>query len=125
MIRLLLAASITIHDVLCRYMPTNIIRDLVCTRQGLKWGVPAMLLAVPYFTVAYWLTTLLADGESGWLNLLVLVSIWSGIKMLWLGPVSLVMLARVRAQEFAARRRQMKAERRERDSQAMLSRTRG
>lgn len=48
-------------------------------------------------TVAYWLTTLLADGESGWLNLLVLVSIWSGIKMLWLGRVSLVMLARVRA----------------------------
>lgn len=125
MIRLLLAVSIAINEVLRRYMPTNIIRDLIRTRQGLKWGVPAMLLAVPYFVVAYWLTTLLADGESSWLNLLVLVSIWSGIKMLWLGAVSLVMLTRVRAQELAARRRQMKAERRERDSQAMLSGTRG
>ncbi|MCI1978248.1 sulfate permease [Bifidobacterium mongoliense] len=125
MIRLLLAASITIHDVLRRYMPTNVIRDLVRTRQGLKWGVPAMLLAVPYFAVAYWLTTLLAGGAPGWLNLLVLVSIWSGIKMLWLGPISLVMLARVRAQEFAARRRQMKIARTERDFQTMLSGARG
>lgn len=67
MIRLLLAVSIAINEVLRRYMPTNIIRDLIRTRQGLKWGVPAMLLAVPYFVVAYWLTTLLADGESSWL----------------------------------------------------------
>jgi hypothetical protein len=104
MIRLLLAASMAVHDVLRRYMPTNIIRDLVRTRQGLKWGVPAMLLAVPYFAVAYWLTTLLAGGAPGWLNLLVLVCVWSGIKMLWLGPISLVLLARVRAHKFAARR---------------------
>jgi hypothetical protein len=48
MIRLLLGASIAIHDVLRRYMPTNVIRDLVRTRRGLKWGVPAMLLAAPY-----------------------------------------------------------------------------
>lgn len=125
MIRLLLAASIAIHDVLRRYMPTNVVRDLVRTRQGLKWGVPAMLLAVPYFAVAYWLTSLLAGGAPGWLNLLVLVCIWSGIKMLWLGPISLVMLARVRAQEFAARRRQMKIARTERDFQTMLSGARG
>ena len=78
MIRLLLAASIAIHDLLRLWMPTNVIRDLVRTRQGLKWGMPAMLLAVPYFATAYWLTTLLAGGASGWLNLLVLLCVWSG-----------------------------------------------
>lgn len=121
MIRLLLAASIAIHDVLRRYMPTNVIGDLVRTRQGLKWGVPAMLLAVPYFAMAYWLTTLLASGAPGWLNLLVLVSIWPGIKMLWIGPISLVRLARVRTQEFAARHHQTKAKQTEHNSEAVLS----
>ena len=125
MIRLLLAASIAIHDVLRRYMPTNIIRDHIRTRRGLKWGVPAMLLAAPYFAVAYWLTTLLAGGAPSWLNLFVLVCVWSGIKMLWLGPISLILLARVRIQEFAARRRQMKNERAERDSEVVLSGARG
>ena len=62
MIRLLFAASIAIHDFLRRWMPTNVIRDLIRTRQGLKWGVPAMLLAAPYFAAAYWLTTLLANS---------------------------------------------------------------
>jgi hypothetical protein len=122
MIRLLLAGSIAVHDLLRHYPPTNVIRDLVRTRQGLKWGMPAMLLAVPYFAIAYWLTTLLADGAPGWLNLLVLVCIWSGIKMLWLGPISLVLLARARAHEFAVRRIRMKAERTERGSETLLPR---
>jgi hypothetical protein len=110
MIRLLFAASIAIHDFLRRWMPTNVIRDLVRTRQGQKWGVPAMLLAVPYFAIAYWLTTLLASGAPGWLNLLVLLCVWSGFKMLWLGPISIVLLLRARAREFAARRRARRQE---------------
>ena len=105
MIRLLFAASIAIHDFLRRWMPTNVIRDMIRTRHGLKWGVPAMLLAVPYFAAAYWLTTLLANGAAGWLNLLVLLCVWSAFKMLWLGPISIVLLLHVRAREFAARRR--------------------
>jgi hypothetical protein len=120
MIGLLLAASIAVHNLLRRWMPTNVIRDLGCTRQGLKWGVPTMLLAVPYFVIAYWLTTLLADGALGWLNLLVFVCIWSGIKMLWLGPISLVLLARARAHKFAAHRIRVKAERTERDFETLL-----
>src|SRR5690625_7163063 len=31
-----------------RYLPTARIRDAVMTRRGLKWGVPALLLAIPY-----------------------------------------------------------------------------
>ena len=111
MIRLLMVASIFIQDFLRRWMLTNVIRDLVRTRRGLKWGVPAMLLAVPYFSVAYWLTTIIDTGAPKWLYLIVLICIWSGMKMLWLGPISLILLARDRAQEAAARHRQKKAER--------------
>ena len=105
MIRLLMAASIAIHDYLTRYMPTNKIRDRVYTRDGLKWGIPAMLLAIPYFGIALWLARIIETGAPGWLNVAVLICLWSGFKMLWLGPISLIKLARVRAQEFAARRR--------------------
>ena len=103
MIRLLLAASIHIRDFMRRYMPSNVITDLVRTRRGLKWGIPAMLLAVPYLGVAYWCTTLLDAGGPGWLNLVVLLCVWSGLKMLWLGPVSLILLIRAKMCEYASR----------------------
>ncbi|MDO5644971.1 MAG: sulfate permease [Dermabacter sp.] len=104
MIRLLLAASIHIRDFMRRYMPSNIVLDLIRTRVGLKWGVPAMLLAILYFGAAYWCTTIIGAGGPGWLNLVVLICAWSGFKMLWIGPVSIVLLLRVRSQERLARR---------------------
>lgn len=104
MIRLLLAASIHIRDFMRRYMPSNIVLDLIRTRRGLKWGVPAMLLALPYFGIAYGCTTIVSADGPGWLNLVVLICVWSGFKMLWIGPVSIVLLLRVRAQEHLARR---------------------
>lgn len=36
-----------------RWMPTNIVLDLIRTREGLKFGVPAMLLAIPYLLAAH------------------------------------------------------------------------
>lgn len=104
MIRLLLMISIRTRDFMRRYMPSNIVLDLIRTRCGLKWGIPAMLLALPYFGVAYWCTTVIGAGGSGWLNLVVLVCVWSGLKMLWIGPVSVVLLLRVRMQEYLAHR---------------------
>ena len=86
MIRLLLAVSIAISDYLRRYMPTNKIRDRVYTREGLKWGIPAVLLAVPYFGIALWLSRIIETGAPGWLNVAVLICLWCGFKMLWLGP---------------------------------------
>ena len=103
MIRLLMIASIRIRDFMRRYMPSNILLDLIRTRRGLKWGIPAMLLAIPYFGVAYWCTTLIGNGGPGWLNLVVLVCVWSGFKMLWIGPVSVGLLIRIRHQEARIR----------------------
>ncbi len=105
MIRLLWAASVRTRYFLRRYMPTNILLDLIRSRRGLKWGLPAMLLAVPYLLAASICTDLIAVGGPGWLNLLVILFIWNALKFLIMGPVSLALLVRVRVQEAAARRR--------------------
>ena len=104
MLRLLWATSVRIRYFLRRYMPTNILLDLIRTRRGLKWGIPAMLFAAPYLLTASICTSIIEDGGPGWLNLLVLLLIWNALKFIWIGPVSLVLLVRVRIQEAAARR---------------------
>nr|WP_246299336.1 hypothetical protein [Microcella indica] len=81
MIRQLWTLSVHIRAFLRRYMPTNILLDAIRTRRGLKWGVPAILLAAPYLLAASTFTTLIADGGPGWLNLLVLLCLW------WPDPV--------------------------------------
>lgn len=104
MIRLLWTASVEVRYFLRRYMPSNIVLDLLRTRQGLKWGIPAMLLAVPYLVVAHWCTTLIGSGGPGWLHLVLLVCLWSALKMALFGPVSVVLLVKVRACERRAQR---------------------
>lgn len=117
MFRLLWAASAHTRHYLRRYMPTNVALDAIRTRRGLKWGVPAMLLAVPYLLAASICTNLIADGGPGWLNLLVLLFIWNAMKFIIMGPVSLVLLVRARLAESAARRRL----RRESDRMVLVS----
>jgi len=90
-------------------MPTNILLDALRSRRGLKWGVPAMLIAAPYLLGAWLLTVWIADGGPGWLNLLVLLFIWNALKFLVFGPLSLFLLARARLRE---RRASVRAEHR-------------
>ena len=68
MIRLLWALSVRTRYFLRRYMPTNVLIDAIRTRRGLKWGVPAMLLAVPYLIAASICTNIVSDGGPGWLR---------------------------------------------------------
>ncbi|QBE48462.1 sulfate permease [Leucobacter triazinivorans] len=103
MIRQLWTLSIRARTFLRRYMPTNVLLDAIRTRRGLKWGIPAILLAVPYLLAASAFTTLIADGGPGWLNLLVLLCLWNALKFLAMGPVSLVLLTRTRIQEHRVR----------------------
>jgi hypothetical protein len=104
MLRLIWIASIHIRYYLRRYAPTNILLDAIRTRRGLKWGIPAMLLATPYLYAAAICTTIIDQGGPGWLNILVVLFIWDAFKMLWIGPISLVLLTRVRAREHRERR---------------------
>lgn len=87
-----------------RFLPTHRIRDAVMSRCGLKWGIPAMLLAAPYLAAAKLLTDHIEQGGSGWLHLVVLLCAWNALKMLWLGPMSLIALAGARHREHVQRR---------------------
>lgn len=109
MFRLLIVVSIRVRNFLRRYMPTNILADAIRTRRGMKWGLAVMLLAIPYFAAAFWFAGLIDQGAPGWLHLLVLLTIWNGFKMLWLGPASIAWLIRACLREAGARRRQRRA----------------
>lgn len=83
-------------ELLQKYAPSNILLRSLRTRRGLKWGVPAMLLGVGYLFAAALCTVLIKHGATGWLNLVVLIGIWSGLKLLFFGPCILLLLARVK-----------------------------
>lgn len=104
MFRLLWIASVHTRYFLRRYMPTIILLDLIRSRRGLKWGLPAMLLAVPYLYLASLFNLLAAEGGPGWLYLLVLLSFWNAVKFILMGPISVVLLLRTRAFEWRTRR---------------------
>lgn len=104
MFRLLWAFSVRVRIFMRRYMPTNILLGALRTRRGLKWGVPAMLLAAPYLVAAWLCSTWVADGGSGWVNLLVLLFVWNALKFIVNGPITWVLLQRVRLAERRARK---------------------
>ena len=106
MLRLIWNLSIHTRTFLRVWMPTNILLDVLRTRRGLKWGVPAMLLSVVYFTIAYWCTTLIDGGAPGWLHLIVLLCIYNAFKFLIYGPISLVRLIAARRRERNEQRSQ-------------------
>ena len=99
MFQLLIAFVSRIYAFFQRSMPTNILIRATHTRRGLKWGVPAMLLAVVYIVIAAALAQWVAGGAPGWINLLVLLCLWNALKFVVNGPITLVRLVRVRAHE--------------------------
>jgi hypothetical protein len=99
MFQLLIAFVSRIYAFFQRCMPTNILIRATHTRRGLKWGVPAMLLAVVYIVIAAVLAQWVAGGGPGWINMLVLLCLWNALKFTVNGPITAVWLARVRARE--------------------------
>lgn len=99
MFQLLIALVGRIYTFFQRAMPTNILIRATHTRRGLKWGAPAMLLAVVYIVIAAALAQWVTAGAPGWINLLVLVCLWNALKFVVNGPITLVRLVRVRARE--------------------------
>jgi hypothetical protein len=97
--QLLIAFVSRIYASFQRTMPTNMIIRATHSRHGLKWGVPAMVLAIVYLVIGAALAQWVADGAQGWINLLVLVCLWNALKFIVNGPVTLVRLVRVRAIE--------------------------
>lgn len=106
MFRFIWTLSVRTRDYLHRYMPSNRLLAAIRTRRGLKWGLPAMLIAAPYILVATFCSDLAADGGRGWLHLVVLWGCWNALKFILMGPISVVLLARVRIREATIRRDQ-------------------
>ena len=102
MFALVWAMSVRTGVFLRRFMPTSILLDAIHTRRGLKWGVPAMLLAIPYLLAAVVFAGLTEHG--GWFAVLALLCVWNAFKFLVAGPATLLRLLRVRAREARARR---------------------
>lgn len=106
MFRFIWTLSVRTRDYLHRYMPSNRLLAAIRTRRGLKWGLPAMLVPLPYFLIAYACSAAVADGGPVWLHLIVLWACWNALKFILMGPVSVVLLIRARLREAAIRRRQ-------------------
>lgn len=104
MFGLIWASVARTHFALRRFMPTNILLDAIHTRRGLKWGVPAMLLAVPYGLGAMLCFGLAKSEVGGWLYLVGLLLVWNALKFVVAGPVTIIRLARVRMHEARVRR---------------------
>lgn len=94
MFRSIWMLSIRAHDFVQRYMPSNRLLAATRTRRGLKWGVLAMLVGVPYLAIANVCTILIDRGAPEWLHLVVLWGIWNAFKFILNGPVSLFRLVR-------------------------------
>lgn len=103
MFRLIWALSVRTHSFLS-YAPTNLLIAATRTRRGLRWGIPAMLLAIPYLLAAYWCVTTIEAGGPGWLNLVVLLCGWNSIKLTLNGPITLILLMRTRIRKAADQR---------------------
>ncbi len=102
MFRLIWTTGVSVRDFLQRYMPSNILIRATRRRAGLKWGVPAMLVAGVYLVVAAALVQWISDGGPGWVNAIVLVCLWNALKFVVNGPVTVVLLVRVRSAEARA-----------------------
>ena len=68
-----------------------------------------MLLAVPYAFAAIYCRSQVDAGGPGWLNLFVILCLWNTLKLLLVGPISLLKLLAVRVREAVARRRMTRA----------------
>ncbi len=118
MLGLIISGVTRAVSALNRYLPSlRLIQRIVHHRNSHKWGVPAMLLAVPYFLVANIFKGLLEGGGEAWLSVPLLWCLVMGIVFLVLGPISLLLLAKARAREAIARwnaRRQARSPRKDR-----------
>lgn len=103
MFRGIWVASVRTHGILS-YAPTNLLIAATRTRRVLRWGIPAMLLAIPYLLAAYWRVTTIENSGPGWLNLIVLLCAWNSIKLTLNGPITLVLLCCALIWESEARR---------------------
>lgn len=104
MLGFIVSGVASVVATLNRYLPSlRLIQRIVHRRDSHKWGVPAMLIAVPYFLVANIFKGILEDGGHALFSVPLLWCLVMGIVFLVLGPISLLILAKTRTREAVAR----------------------
>jgi hypothetical protein len=97
MLILLWHLSAAIRGYMRVYMATNIAVDWLRSARGLKWAIPAALVATPAYLGLTAICIHYAERPGfGWLNLLVFLSYWNAVKFAWITvvtPFSLLRLA--------------------------------
>lgn len=105
MLTLILRMVTAVVSLLLRVSPGLRMLAWLRSRNGLRWGVPAMLIAVPYYFLARLCVLIIESGGPSVLHLLVL---WCGILVcafVLMGPLSVLILLKTRLTEkFAAAR---------------------
>lgn len=100
MIALMWNASVAIRRYLRTFMPSNIAIDQLRTQRGLSWVLPVALAAgLAYLVAAAAVSSVVERGGPGSLNVLILLFIWNAMKFVWMGVLSLPVMARVVARE--------------------------
>ena len=105
MLRFIFAGVARAYYFLARYAPGPRLISRIRRRDGLKWGVPAMLAAAPYFFLADVLKRLIENEGPAWLSLPLLWCLVMGISFLVMGPTSLVLLVVARTRETITQRK--------------------
>lgn len=81
MFTLLWNLSVALRGFLRFYTPTNRAADWLKSPRGLKWAVPVSLIATPCYLLAMSMcATLVEHGGPQYLNLLVVLFFWNGVK---------------------------------------------
>lgn len=81
MFTLLWNLSAALRGYLRFYMPTNRAADWLKSPRGLRWAVPVALIATPSYLLAMSVcATLVERGGPQYLNLLVILFFWNGVK---------------------------------------------
>lgn len=92
--------SASIHRYLQTYAPTNIAITWLRTRRGIKWAIPAAIVATPlYALAAHALVGALDRGGPTWLGFIAMLCVWNALKFVANAIMTPLVLARHLARE--------------------------
>lgn len=104
MLALIMKFTIWIYGWIQKLSPADILLRRLQMRDGLRWGIPAMLIGVAYFVAAFLMDVLVRAGWSSALYLLFAIFIYNAGRFILFGPWSLILLTRVRHIEARTRK---------------------
>lgn len=81
MLAICIRLAAAIHGYLAFYGPTKRAVDWLRSQRGIKWAIPAALVATPTYLFAMSVCmTAIERGGPGYLNVLVMLFAWNAIK---------------------------------------------